>query len=225
MKSIAFTLLLILQVAVGEAAPIAFTSQNYTTFAQAGVGGSLDGPFNDSSPPSNLPITSSASLTTADGSAEATATADNFFLSAATAATGINDTATAIAVATFTGDFTASGGPLSLMANFTNLGIGTQLFVTLDIGGFTLFNDAFTVSELINQSIFVPSNLAGATGILDLTLTSIADVLPTDTSSNSANVRFSLNSAVPEPSVFADLLIGLALLAIFHLKTGVRPSP
>lgn len=224
MKSIALTLLLALYAVAGQTAPIAFTSQNYTTFAQAEVGGSLDGPFNDSSPSSNLPITSSASLATADGSATANATADNFFLSAATAATGINDTATAIAVATFTGDFTASGGNLFLLANFANLGIGTQLFITLDIGGFTLFNDAFTVSELINQSIFVPSNLAGATGILDLTLTSIADVSPLDTSSNSANVQFSLSSAVPEPPVSADLLIGLALLAIMRLKTGVRAS-
>lgn len=223
MKSIALILLLALQVAVAQAATIAFTSRDYTTFAQAGVGGSLEGPFNDSSPTSGLPLSSSASLSTAGGSATANATADNFFLSAATVATGTNDTAIANAVSTFTGDFTASGGPLSLMVNFTSLGSGTQLFVTLDIGGSTLFNDAFTVTELINQSIFVPSSLAGATGILDLTLTSIADVLPTDTSSNSANLRFALIS-VPEPSVSANLLLGLGLLAIVRIKMGVRAS-
>lgn len=225
MKSIVLTLLLALYAVIGQTAPIAFTSQNYTTFAQAEVGGSLDGSFNDSSPSSNLPITSSATLIASGGSATATASADNFFLSAATDSASLGDTATAIAVATFTGDFTASGGNLFLLANFANLGIGTQLFITLDIGGFTLFNGAFNVTELINQSVFVPSTLAGATGILDLTLTSIADVSPLDTSSNSANVQFSLSSAVPEPPVSADLLIGLALLAIVRIKTGVRASP
>jgi hypothetical protein len=148
--------------------------------------------------------------------------ADGLFLSADTEAKGITLGADASAVTTFTGNFSAIPGTLSLLLDFASIGGGAQLFVTLDVGGVTLFDDSFIVTQLVNASMLLSPALAGASGILDITLSSLADVAVAENEANTASVAFALNtvSAVPEPTVMVDLLLGLGLIAILRRRSG-----
>jgi hypothetical protein len=223
MKSIALALLLALGPAAAEAAPVAFTSQTYTTFGLADSGGAMDGPFNQDSSSSALPFGVSAGVAGAEGSASATALADTLFLSADTDATAATGPASATAVATFTGHFTASGGFLSLRLDFASLGsAGADLFVTLDVGGSTLFDRHYVSTGLVDETLAVPAPLMGAAGLLDITLASLSDAAsPGDALANSASVRFSLNT-VPEPGPWADLLLGSGLLILARRPKAPR---
>lgn len=222
MKLLPLTLLLAFQATAVQAAPIVFTSTNYTTSALAGVDIKLNGPNNDSAPSSSLPLNSVANVNTSDGSASAASAANGLSLSVATAATGSNLVADASAVTTFTGNFSAIPGTLSLLLNFASIGGGAQLFVTLDVGGVTLFDDSFIVTQLVNASMLLSPALAGASGILDITLSSLADVAVAENEANTASVAFALNvgNAVPEPTIMVDLLLGLGLMAILCRRSG-----
>lgn len=71
MRRIAAALPFSLIIASAQVVPIIFTGSTHTAFALAEVDGMLDRPFDGNSPPDPLPITPSATVTDADGSAAA----------------------------------------------------------------------------------------------------------------------------------------------------------
>lgn len=216
------TLILALGVTAAQAAPIVFTSTDYSTSALAGAGALLDGPNTGNAPP--LPLNTPASVSTTDGdSATATAIADTFFLGASTQATSVLVPADASAVSTFSGAFVTPGGQFSLGVDFltatTLTGLadaGAELFVTLVVGLDTLFNDSYTASQLIAADF---TTAAGLSGLLDLTLVSFANAgdaaggTGAGDASNQASARLTFN-AVPEPASLALVLGGLGLLGL-----------
>ncbi|MDP2832455.1 MAG: PEP-CTERM sorting domain-containing protein [Pseudomonadota bacterium] len=216
MRTILITLTLALGITTAQAAPIVFTSADYTTFALASVGAVDDGPYAGTAPPSSLPLFSSASLATPDDSATATGIADNQLLSATTEAVSSVAGSSARAVSTFLGGFTTSGEKLSLSVIFDDVidllgdgSAGSELFVTLIVDGLTLFDASYTADQIINADFLTQVGLFGS---LDLTLVSVADA-QNGFGFNLASADFSLNS-VPEPASLALLLGGLGLLGM-----------
>lgn len=209
---------------IAQAGPIVFTDVEYTTYALADVDGVSDGPYNKDSASFSLPLGVSASANNGSDTSAASAGADVLALSANASANSALAPASASAVSTFTGHFVASDDWLSLLLDFSSLGSGfSQLDVALDIGGNLLYSQSFTGSNLFSNRFAVPVGLAGSAGLLDITLTSLADASNAgDNFANQSAVRFSLNQ-VPEPSVWADLMLGLGLLA-FHRRLLIRRS-
>lgn len=222
MRTTLTTLILALGITTAQAAPIVFTSSEYSTFALAGAGALLDGPNTGISPP--LPLNTPASVSTQDGdSATAAASADTLFLGASTQAISMLAPADASAVATFTGEFLTPGGTFSLGVDFlTALALagladtGAELFITLAVDGSILFDDSYTASELVAADF---TTAAGLSGLLDLSLVSFADAgdptggIGAGSASNQASAAFSLNT-VPEPASLALVLGGLGLLGL-----------
>jgi hypothetical protein len=222
MKPILSILLLLFAANIAQAGPIVFTDVEYTAYALADVDGVSDGPYNKDSTSFSLPFSVSASTNNVSDAAAASAGADVLALSANSSASSALAPASASAVSTFTGHFVAPDGLLSLSLDFSSLASGfSQLDVALDLGGTLLYSQSFTASDLFNGSFAVPVGLAGTEGLLDITLTSLADASNLgDSFANQSAVRFSLNQ-VPEPAVWADLMLGLLLLA-FHRRQLIR---
>jgi hypothetical protein len=201
------------------AAPIAFTTSQYTTLAQASVGAVADDPDFATSDASPLPLSSSAAVPdTGAGSASATASASEGLLAATSAAAPSSASAQGLGAATFFGDFVAPGGPFTL-----SLDLGTES----DSGGvgganllFALFIDGLVVQEgvLFTAGLFetVFTADAGSAGALELTLTSESLASAGSTGSNRASVRFGIREgadvAVPTPATLALLALAGVLL-------------
>ena len=203
------------------AAPIAFTTSQYTTLAQASVGSLSDGPDFATSDASPLPLSSSAAVPdTGDGSASAAASATDGFLGATSAAAPSSGSAQGLGAATFFGDFIAPGGPFTLSLDF-----GTAS----DSGGvgganllFALFIDGLIVQEgvLFTAGLFetVFTANAGSAGALELTLSSESLASAGSAGSNRTDVRFSIREgadvAVPAPATLALLALAGVLLPL-----------
>jgi len=226
MKPLLSILLFLFACNFAHASPIVFTDVAYTTYALADVDGVSDGPHSKDSASFNLPFSDSASANNGSDAASATAAVDILALSANSSASSSLDPASASAVSTFTGHFVVPEGWLSLAFDFSSLASGLgQLDVALDVGGTLLYSQSFTASNLFSNNFAVPTGLVGTEGLLDITLTSLADASNMgDNFANQASVGFALNQ-VPEPAVWANLILGLGLLALsrHHISRRVAP--
>lgn len=205
------------------AAPITFTSTSYDTHASAFAGPASDGPDDQSGDPVLL---SSAFVATATDSAAADAIADHLFLAASTEAISTLEASGAEAIAGFSGSFFTPGGAFSLWLDFEDFSdalgdgsAGAELFVTLVVDGLTLFDESYTVSQLMGADF---ATAAGLAGLLDITLVSLSDAFGDGSGFNLASADFSLNTVslntVPVPASLALLLAGLGGLTVVQRR-------
>lgn len=216
-----------------HAMPIPFNTETYTvvdgvtllddTFAL------LQDDFTDSAPPSILPLGQGATVASLNGSsATALATADTRTLTVATGAfvSAPDLSATTISLATFSGDFIALTPSTRLRLDFDGNGslfgdgsVLTELVLQVLGGGLTLFNRTLTLSgaDSLTQTFSDTFDLApGATGTLEILLSSSGSADPAAEALGQANLSFALESvaavAVPAPSTALSLILGLGLL-------------
>jgi len=217
-----FLVALLASVAIGaQASPIVFTSTQYDTTAFAVVGALADA-HSDLSPPSALPLLSTATVVGANDFATSAAfgTSGLLFTSAEADSFPGAIGASAGAQSHFVGSILGNG-PLKLHFGFDSLdsivggGVGDgTLFVLLTntVGAVTttLFNDFFTGSGLFNLQYDVP---VGGVSRLDLLLFSEA----TTTAAGQSAQNFSqvtVGGTIPLPATPLLVIAGLgAMLA------------
>ncbi|MEF7613325.1 hypothetical protein V4F39_05325 [Aquincola sp. MAHUQ-54] len=200
-----------------QAAPVSFVDALFEATAVATTDG-VPGFDMQSGPPSELPVLAEAdSIGLTTDIALAGAIGGPGLLSTSADVSGASGIASAVATARFTGSF-ATTGLLSLSIDFAPVtfadGAGsaaTSLFVSLVSGGVTLFQDYVT-----GPWTFEYTQAAGATSLLDLTLSSEATVgFPTAGVGNAVTsglVSFAV-SPVPLPATWLLFLGGLGPIA------------
>ncbi len=215
-----FLIALLASTAIGaHAAPIEFTSTLYDTTAFAVTGAVADADT-DSSPPSALPLLSTATAVGVnDFATSAGFGSPSLFFTSAEAATFAGAVgASAGAQSHFVGSILGNG-PLKLHFGFDSLdsiigggfGDGT-LFVLLTntVGAMTttLFNDFFTVSGLYNLQFDVP---VGGVSRLDLLL--FSEAMTTGAGQSGQNFsQVSISGTIPLPATPFLVVGGLAAL-------------
>ncbi len=220
-----------------HALPIAFDTETYTVVDAVTVLDDtltlLQDDFTDSVPPSVLPIGQGATVTSLNGSsATALATAETGALTVTTGASVIppDQSATADSVASFSGDFTALTPTTQLRLDFDGNGsligngsVFTELVLQVLGGGLTLLNRTLTLTDAdsLTQTFSDTINLApGATGTLEILLSSSSTADPDAEALSQANLGFALDSvAVPAPSTALSLILGLGLLGMTARRT------
>ena len=207
MKRIFLALSLVLWVATAVATPLQFSSASYSTDALAIAGVAVDS-NSDASPSSPLPLLTSAAATSGANSASSAATADTGFLGTFADASSDVDNASSLASASFRGLFIGTGAPIGLNLSYESAGSGTaesHLLVTFNL--LNLFDDLISGSSSFESLLDLA---AGIDGVLDILLTSSADVIGGASAYNIASVQFA--ASAPEAPTLALLLAGMAIL-------------
>lgn len=215
-----------------RAMPVDLASALYTTSAFAEVGSISDGIDAASSPPSALPVLSTASVISADPSvnesAFADAIADDGFLAVSPEVHGNRNHAGAVAEASLVTELLGIGSYTLLLDfdNFIDLAGGeasAALGLTLSVGSHTLIDEIFSTSaEILRHFALAP----GESGLLQVSLIGTADAFPDGTlpatdlfGFNLASVGISL-VAVPSPTPLT--LLGAALLPVVRMTRRRR---
>lgn len=220
-----FLVAFIASMAIGaQARPIVFTSAQYDTVAVAVVGALAD-VHSDISPPSSLPILSTATVSGANDFATSFALGSSGLLSAFSEADSFPGAvgASAEAQSHFLGTFLGSG-PLSLHLGFDDLNslVGGAsadaiLFVlltnTLGTTTTTVFNNFFTVGRGIDLQFTVP----GTINTLDLVLFSEAATTGAGQSGQNFS-QVSFVGTVPLPATPLLVIAGLAAMLTARRK-------
>ena len=170
----------------------------------------------DASPPSALPLVSSATVFSATDFASGNAIAASGLLQTSAEADSDTDFASAVATSELTGTLSGFGGSLLHLvldlSLFDTLPGGTgvssgNLFVSLTQNNVTVFSQLYDLADTIIVEFTL---LSGAPTTLDVLLTSQADVLAGGSAFNLAQVGIS--GTVPTPGSL--LLVLCALLAL-----------
>jgi hypothetical protein len=196
-----------------HAGAVTFTNSQFDVTALAVTSGT-PGFASQSGPPSPTPVSASADSTSTTDVATAGAIGGPGLLTTSADATGGGGIANAVSTAHFSGSFLMSILEPVLNVDFNPLdfavGSGTSttsLFITLTSGGKTLFDDLVSGPFSYNLG-------PGATGVLDLVLTSEVSVgFPEGVGNASSFGLVTIASAVPEPETALLFLIGVGALA------------
>jgi len=201
-----------------RATPIIFTNQQYDTAGVAIAGAQADSAF-DTSPPSPLPLISSATVVGVTDFASGNGIAADGLLTTVAEANSISGFTSAVGTAAFAGSFTG-GGLFNILLdldsqNFTDssaFSSGT-LFLLFISNNVTLLNEAFTANGLIMRGFNLP---VGAFNTLELLLSSEASTTAGANAFNLASVAFQFT--IPLPSTL--LLMLPALLFVCWRSLG-----
>lgn len=220
MRTLALIALLCLAT-VATATPLDYLSVLYSTSAFAEVGGVSDGINSDSSPPSVLPLFSSANVTGGDEFAAGDGIADDFFLAASSEASSSSNPVGAVGEAAFEAEFTGDGR-YRLVLNFDSFSdvlggsAGAELAIALSVGATTVFDESFILAGGIERLFDLG---VGELGVLSINLISTADALGAY-AFNLASVDVDV-AAVPLPGTLALVCPGLVLA----WRQRRRPAP
>lgn len=194
------------------AIPLTYSNIQYSTSAYAEAGTSSDGINSDSSPPTALPLFSSASVIEGNEFAFGDGIADDFFLAAASEASSSTGHAGAIGEAAFQAELTGNGlyrllfdfGSLSDLQGGT---AGALLSIALSVGATTLFDEIFTAAGSIERLFhLLPSDV----GVLSINLISTADAIG-GYAFNLASVDARAAAVLPLPGTLALLAPALVM--------------
>jgi len=194
-----------------QAAPLVFSSTQFETFAVASAGVVLE-VDNATNPSTPLPLESSAAALSGSDSASAGAFADSGVLMAHTAVSSLDDAASAIAFAAFSGEFSVLGAThinffIDLIVADATAASGGTLSLQLSFNGTSLADLAFAESQPISLSLEIPS---AGDGLVSLFLSSDASALVPGNASNFAQAQIQIT--VPEPGTLALMFAAFAVL-------------
>ena len=209
-----------------EADAITFSNVQFDVTAIAVTDG-VPGFDSQSSPPSTAPVVASAGSVGTTDVATAGAIGGPGLLSTSADVSGGGGIANAVSTSHFSGSFIASALEPILTLDYSalNSALGsssaaTSLFVSLTSGSSTLFQGFITGGSLWG---FAHNLAPGATGLLDLTLSSeVSAGFPMQGTGNASSFGLvTVAAAIPEPEIGFLLLIGLGTLAAVR-KRAVR---
>ena len=209
-----------------HALPIVFSGTQFETSTAAIAGAQADAEF-DSSPPSALPLVTSATAVGASDFASGNAIAASGLLATSAEASSVAGLASGVGTAEFVGTFTG-GGLLGIALNF-NTQIFTDttgfsaatLFLQLISNNVTLLNEIVSASGLVSRTVNVPF---GTNNTFNLLLSSEASITVGGNASNFALVSFQLANNVREPPIWLLMLPGLLLLVRLRRNYGEKTS-
>ena len=200
-----------------QALPVVFTNTSFDTSAVALAEAVAD--FNsDASPPSALPLVTSATAVGQTDFASGNGVAAQGLLSTLAEASSLAGVASGVGSSRFQGDFTG-GGVFGLHFDFESTDATTptaqsaaNLFVLLSslTSGMTLLDEVFSVGGLFDLNRFIPVGDYR----LELLLSSEASTTVGGDASNFASVTFAQPTLVPEPATWALMLLGMLLLSL-----------
>ena len=206
-----------------EATAITFTSAQFDVTAVAVTSG-VPGFDAQSGPPAAMPVSASADSTGGTELATAGAIGAPGLLTTSADVSGGGGIGNAAASSHFLGSFIMSATEPILNIAFNPLdfasGSGlsaTSLFVLLSRDGVTLFEDVFSGPRSFSYNLG-----PGATGLLDLTLTSeVSTGFPGSGIGSAASFGMAtITSAVPLPPTWLLLLVGLGPVAAMKRRAG-----
>ena len=193
-----------------HAAPLVYTSTQYTTAAAASAGADAD--FNtDSSASAPLPLLTSATVFDATEFASGSGIAANGLLTTQAEASSLAGVVSAVGTSEFLGTFNGYSS-LRLSIDLTSLNFSDAaafsagtLFVLVTVDGTTYLDQQLSSSGLYNYTLG-PS--IGGSYMFSLLLSSEAHTSIGGDASNFSSVAFAV-SPVPEPSTLLLFAIGL----------------
>lgn len=205
-----------------SAAPILFTSSEYSAFASVDLGTDSSGLLTKTNPPDAFPLLASASLADSNNSSVASGSANEGQFDVSTDAVSLDRFAAASAGSGFSAEFMGTGERYNFLIDFSNENelfgglADAELFVTLVSGGVTLYDDVFNTTQTVAQSFILS---AGSMNLFDIQLISNAeaqgDMGDIAFGTNIASAAFSINAApVPEPGAGWLMLSGLGLMGV-----------
>lgn len=231
MKRLLTAVAFALAASLAQAEPLVYTDTTWSTNGFADAGG-VPASGNDGSPVTPLPLLTSAPATSSDGlsTASADAIADTNLLSAlATAVVASPDFgASAVASASFLGNFIAPGGILALFLDIDTSGTSTQgggtgdgaVRVTVVANGGSLIDEILRITGIYQRYIDLP---LGTPGFVNIEAIGSADAVALgDVAAGSAIVTFGVNR-VPEPAGWM-LVAATALIAFWASPVARRVS-
>lgn len=196
-----------------QALPIVFSNSQYETSAVAIAGSQADTNF-DSSPPSALPLVTSATVVGATDFASGNGIAAGGLLQTLAEASSGAGLASAVGTSEFIGTFTG-GGPFGIRLdfnsqNFTDTGAFSSgnLFLLLISNNITLANEVFSAPSIITRTYNLPF---GSVNSLDLLLSSEASTTTGGNAFNLASVGIQATS-LPVAPTWLLMLPGLLCL-------------
>lgn len=211
-----------------QAVDIAFVNPQFDVIAVAVA----DGPAgfeSQSGPPSALPVVASAASLGTVSIATSGAIGAPGFLTTSADVSGGGEIANSVGTSHFSGSFLTSAVAPILSIEFTafsfaagSANASTSLFVSLTSGGVVLFNDFVSGPSVFNYLL-----TAGATNLLDLTLTSEATAgFPDQGIGNASSLgQVAFTSAVPLPAPWLLFLVGLGPVAAMKRRASKAFRP
>lgn len=211
-----------------QALPLAFTDTLYETSAIAVAGAVTDIQF-DSSPPTALPLVTSATAIDTNGFASGNGIAAAGLLSTLADASSTAGLASAVGNSGFFGGFTM-GGLFNIHLDFATESFldsgafaASSLILLLISDSATILEEVFLVGGTYDLQVLVPAGV----NALQLLLSSEASATTSGSASNFASVVFEVLevSRVPEPGTSHLLLAGLVVfVAGWSVQSRARNS-